>query len=53
MHIDVKVARVQKDDRTEKNQYDVELKTYNGKISGRFDHFELRYLIQRIDNAIY
>jgi mannitol-1-phosphate/altronate dehydrogenase len=53
MHIDVKVTPVPKDERTDKNQYDVELKTYNGKITGRFEHFELRHLIQRIDNAIY
>lgn len=53
MQISVKVTPVPKDEKTDKNQYDVELKTYKEKISGRFEHWELRYLIQQIDNAIY
>jgi len=53
MQIDVKVSPVPKDEKTDKNQYDVRLKTYKQEISGRFEHWELRYLIQQIDNAIY
>jgi len=53
MQIDVKVTRLPKDGKNDKNLYDVELKTYKEKISGRFEHWELRYLIQQIDNAIY
>lgn len=51
--IDVKVSRLIKDKKTDKNWYDVSISTYKGKIEGRFEHWELRYLIQRIDNAIY
>ena len=53
MQISVKVTPVPKDENTDKNQYDVELKTYKEKISGRFEHWEMRYLIQQLDNAIY
>lgn len=53
MQISVKVTPVPKDEKADKNQYDVELKTYKEKISGRFEHWEMRYLIQQLDNAIY
>jgi hypothetical protein len=53
MQIDVKVTRLPKDGKNDKNLYDVKLKTYKQEISGRFEHWELRYLIQQIDNAIY
>lgn len=53
MHIEAKVTPVPKDERTDKNQYDVEIKTYKESITGRFEHYQLRSLIQQIDNAIY
>ena len=48
-----KVIPVPKDERTDKNQYDVKIETYKESISGRFEHWELRDLIRQIDNAIY
>jgi len=33
-------------------KYEVSIKTYKETISGVFEKFELRYLIQEIDNAI-
>jgi hypothetical protein len=51
--IDVKISPLIKDEKTDKNWYDVSISTYKGKIEGRFEHYELRYLIQRIDNAIF
>lgn len=53
MQIDVKVTPVPKNEGSDKNQYDVSISTYKSKIEGRFEHWELRHLIQRIDNAIY
>lgn len=53
MHIEAKVTPLPKDNKADKNQYDVEIKTYKESISGRFEHWELRSLIQQLDNAIY
>ena len=32
--------------------YDLEIKTYKESLKGRFERSELRYLIEKIDNAI-
>lgn len=53
MQFTVKVTPSTKDEAKDKNWYDVKIKTYNGEISGRFEHWELRDLIRQIDNAIY
>ena len=49
MKIDVNIKNVEgkKGDR-----YDLSMKSYNGKIEGRVDKEDLRYLIERIDNEI-
>ena len=52
MQFTVKIRPLSKDEIKDKDWYDVEIKTYNGKISGRFEKYELRHLIQQIDNAI-
>lgn len=36
----------------DKHMYYVKIKTYNGKLEGKFEKSELRLLIQKIDNAI-
>lgn len=53
MNFKVKVVPTGKDEKRDKSWYDVEISTYKDKISGRFEHWELRDLIARIDNAIY
>lgn len=51
--VEVKISPLIKDEKTDKNWYDVRISTYKGKIEGRFEHYELRDLIRRIDNAIF
>lgn len=53
MDIKVKISPLHKDERNDKNWYDLEISTYKEKISGRFEHWEIRYLIQQLDNGIY
>jgi hypothetical protein len=53
MNFTVRVEPIGKDEAKDKHWYDVKIKTYNGEISGRFEHWELRDLIRQIDNAIY
>lgn len=50
--IDVKISRLRDDEKRDRNWYNVEIKTYKECISGKFEHWELRSLIQQIDNAI-
>jgi len=52
MQFTVKIKPTSKDEVKDKDWYDVEIKTYKEKISGRFEKYELRHLIQQIDNAI-
>jgi hypothetical protein len=49
MNIEAKVKRL---DNTKDSKYEVSIRTYKDNISGVFEKFELRYLIQEIDNAI-
>tara|TARA_R100000329_G_scaffold104015_1_gene85413 strand:- start:20422 stop:20574 length:153 start_codon:yes stop_codon:yes gene_type:complete len=49
MNIDVKINKL---DNTKDTRYELTLKTYKETISGVFEKEDLRYLIQRIDNAI-
>ena len=49
MNIEAKIKRL---DNTKDTKYEVSIKTYKETISGVFEKFELRYLIQEIDNAI-
>tara|TARA_R100000656_G_scaffold45176_2_gene36929 strand:- start:2527 stop:2679 length:153 start_codon:yes stop_codon:yes gene_type:complete len=49
MNIEAKVKRL---DNTKDSKYEVSIRTYKETISGIFEKFELRYLIQEIDNAI-
>ena len=51
--IEVNISPLIKDEKTDKNWYDVKISTYKGRIEVRFEHWELRHLIQRIDNAIF
>lgn len=51
--IKAKVTPLPKDDKTDRSWYNVEISTYKETIKGKFEHWELRYLIQQIDNAIY
>jgi hypothetical protein len=53
MNFTVKVTPSKKDEAKDKSWYDVDITTYNGRIAGRFEHWELRDLIRQIDNAIY
>ena len=53
MNFKVKVTPSGKDETKDKSWYDVDISTYNGRIAGRFEHWELRDLIRQIDNAIY
>jgi hypothetical protein len=53
MNFKVKVVPSGKDEIKDKSWYDVDISTYNGRIQGRFEHWELRDLIRQIDNAIY
>lgn len=50
--IEAKISKLRDDEKRDKNWYDVEIKTYKESISGKFEHWELRSLIQQIDNAI-
>lgn len=50
---DVKITALPKDEKIDRNWYNVEIKTYKESISGRFEHWELRDLIRMIDNAIF
>ena len=48
MNISVKIKNLD-----EKNErYDLSLKTYKDRITGTFNKEDLRYLIEKIDNAI-
>ena len=48
MNISVKIKNLD-----EKNErYDLSLKTYKDSITGTFNKEDLRYLIEKIDNAI-
>ena len=49
MNIEAKIKRL---DNSKDTKYEVSIKTYKETISGVFEKFELRYLIQEIDNAI-
>ncbi len=49
MNIEVKIKHL---DSTKDTKYEVYIKTYKDTISGIFERYELRYLIQQIDNAI-
>jgi len=49
MNIEVKIKHL---DNTRDTKYEVYIKTYKDTISGIFERYELRYLIQEIDNAI-
>lgn len=49
MNIDVKINKLYN---TKDTRYELTLKTYKETISGVFEKEDLRYLIQRIDNAI-
>jgi hypothetical protein len=53
MDIKVKISPLKKDEKTDKNWYDLEICTYKEKISGRFEHYEIRSLIQQLDNGIF
>ena len=53
MQFKVKVSPLPKKDIEEKHFYDVEISTYKEKISGRFEHFEIRNLIEKLDNSIF
>ena len=35
-----------------KDYFQVSIKTYNGKIEGKFEKSELRHIIQQLDDAI-
>jgi len=48
MNISIKIKNL--DNKNEK--YDVSLKTYKESITGIFNKEDLRYLIEKIDNAI-
>jgi len=50
---DVKISRLKKDEKNDKNWYDIEISTYKEKISGRFEHYQVRDLIQKLDNGIF
>jgi hypothetical protein len=49
MNIDVKIEKL---DNTKDTRYELSLKTYKESISGVFEKEDIRYLIQRLDNAI-
>jgi hypothetical protein len=49
MNIDVKIDKL---DNTKDTRYELSLKTYKESISGVFEKEDIRYLIQRLDNAI-
>ena len=49
MNIDVKIDKL---DNTKDTRYELSLKTYKESISGMFEKEDIRYLIQRLDNAI-
>jgi len=51
--VDVKITPLPKDEKIDRNWYDVKISTYKDVISGRFEHWELRDLIRKIDNAIF
>ena len=53
MDIKVKISALKKDKKTDKNWYDLEISTYKEKISGRFEHYEIRSLIRQLDNGIF
>lgn len=46
MNIKVKVES------TKKDHYKVTLKTYKDELTGTFERSELRYIIEKLDNAI-
>jgi hypothetical protein len=49
---DVKIKPLRDDEKRDRNWYTVEISTYKESISGKFEHWELRSLIQQVDNAI-
>lgn len=49
MKIDISIKKIEG---TKGDKYDLYMKSYNGKIEGRVDKEDLRYLIEKIDNEI-
>lgn len=49
---DVKVVPIRDDEKRDRNWYQVDIKTYKENISGKFEHWEIRDLIGKLDNAI-
>ena len=49
---EVKVTPLRDDEKRDRNWYSVSISTYKESISGKFEHWELRSLIQQLDNAI-
>ena len=37
---------------TDKDMYNLHIKTYNAEITGKFERSELRHMIEQLDNAI-
>ena len=49
---DVKITPLRDDEKRDRNWYTVKISTYKQVIEGKFEHWELRDLIGKIDNAI-
>lgn len=49
---DVKITPLRDDEKRDRNWYTVKINTYKQVIEGKFEHWELRDLIGKIDNAI-
>lgn len=49
---DVKITPLRDDEKRDRNWYSVKINTYKQVIEGKFEHWELRDLIGKIDNAI-
>lgn len=49
---DVKITPLRDDEKRDRNWYSVKISTYKQVIEGKFEHWELRDLIGKIDNAI-
>ena len=55
MKVDLKIEYLGKKENkheTEKDMYHLTFKTYNAQVTGKFERSELRYLIEKLDNAI-
>ena len=55
MKIDITIKELGKSEKrndTEKHLYQINFKTYNSEISGKFEKSEIRHIIQQLDNAI-